>query len=386
MLGAVTKREMPDRFEVAFSLAGEDRPEVIAVAESLERRLGPGCVFLDEWFEFYLAGGDADLKLQRLYRDGCDLAVFCVSGDYGRKPWTRAEHAAIRARYMEASLASSEAESQRVLPLRVGDGEVGGVLFNTICPDIRGRPPEEIVQLIVDRLDFVKNQYGATSGQASGWPADAPVLHWPMADHGEAQLAFANLLTQTPPYRFLPVEGATETGKTHISKQMLANALKTPGLACGRLDFKGTTDMEFELQSMVQWLGVPAPPNGIALNEKLGAILEYLKGHSEPSLLIFDTYEGAGEASEWLERVLLPELIRSRWLRVVVVGQQVPDRIGAIWESISSPSIVLVPPEPEDWYDYGQKNSELTLDFVRQAHDMCRGKPGVLAALLGSQN
>jgi hypothetical protein len=45
-------RKMPERFLVAFSLAGEQRELVRAVAEEVERRLGESTVFYDEWFEF----------------------------------------------------------------------------------------------------------------------------------------------------------------------------------------------------------------------------------------------------------------------------------------------------------------------------------------------
>ena len=60
-------RSWPNHFLVAFSLAGEQRDLVRAIAETVERRLGHGTVFFDEWFEHYLSGDDADLKLQNIY-------------------------------------------------------------------------------------------------------------------------------------------------------------------------------------------------------------------------------------------------------------------------------------------------------------------------------
>ena len=78
------------------------------------------------------------------------------------------------------------------------------------------------------------------------WPEPRGPLFWPMADHSGVREAFASLLARDPAWRFLPIVGPTETGKSHITKQMLANALHIPGLACGRFDFKGTTDMDAE--------------------------------------------------------------------------------------------------------------------------------------------
>jgi hypothetical protein len=43
-----------------------------------------------------------------------------------------------------------------------------------------------------------------------------------VADHSGVREAFACLLTRDAPWRFLPIVGPTETGKSHITKQMLA--------------------------------------------------------------------------------------------------------------------------------------------------------------------
>ena len=49
-----------------------------------------------------------------------------------------------------------------------------------------------------------------------------------MADHSGVREAFACLLARQASWRFLPIRGPTETGKSHITKQMLANALQIP--------------------------------------------------------------------------------------------------------------------------------------------------------------
>jgi hypothetical protein len=138
---------------VAFSLAGEQRDLVKAVAKEVERRLGESTVFYDEWFEHYLAGPDADLRLQRIYSRQCELVVICISGAYDTKPWTRTEHQVVRARYMAAS--GSEPDCHRVLAVRVGDGEVEGINLNCIVPDLRSRSSAAAAQLVLDRLQLV---------------------------------------------------------------------------------------------------------------------------------------------------------------------------------------------------------------------------------------
>lgn len=172
----VPTRRLPDQFLVAFSFAGEQRELVRAVAEAVELELGPASVFLDEWFEYYIAGADADIKLQQIYSAGCVLAVVCISKQYGDKPWTRAEHTAIRARYMKAQ---GLREELGILPLRVGEGEVEGIPFNAIAPDIRLKTPREAAKLIIDRLHHIVPDLRALP--VPDWPEHSPPLYWSMA-------------------------------------------------------------------------------------------------------------------------------------------------------------------------------------------------------------
>jgi hypothetical protein len=189
-------RRVPQRFLVAFALAGEQRELVRAVAEEVERRLGESTVFYDEWFEFYIAGAGADLKLQRIYREQCELAVICISDSFGGKPWSRAEFEAVRARYMDA--AGSELDRDRVLAVRVGDGEVEGIHLNYIAPDLRARSPGDAAQLIIDRLQLVSSSnpksFGSAQSDAASSAPDVigPAIGFRLVDysndHGETDL------------------------------------------------------------------------------------------------------------------------------------------------------------------------------------------------------
>jgi len=224
----------------------------------------------------------------------------------------------------------------------------------------------------------------AASSAASDWPSESPTLLWPMADHSGVREAVSRLLTRGEAQRFLALRGASETGKTHITQQILGNALRLPGFGCGRFDFKGTTDIDAELRAFVQHLNVPAPPAAGRLNDRLGHVLDALNRRARPALLVLDTYEQAGEAQDWVEKELLPSLIRATWLRVVIAGQRVPERAGALWSAEACPLIQLAVPPPEDWFAFGQPHRPgITLDFVRQAHECCGGKAALLSQLLG---
>lgn len=372
---------------MAFSLAGEQRELVRAIAEEVEKILGCGTVFLDEWYEAHLAGADADLKLQRIYGSGCDLAVYCISKEYDSKPWTKTEHAAIRARLTKSRASADEREQYSLLPIRVADGEVEGILFTHIVPDARIRSASESAELVVARLRLVLPDLKTAGDSVPArpeWPATPPPLSWPMADHRRARETFGQLLTASAPWRFLPLRGDSETGKSRITRQMLANVLMLNTIACGRFDFKGTTNMDREVRAFIQELGVSEPPPSSRVHERLDHILNSLRQRALPTLLIFDTYEMVGETQEWVEKQLLPSLIRSKWLRVVITGQKVPEPGGAIWAATASPVLRLERPQPPDWYEYGRMHrQDLTLAEVEMACRLAGYRCGLLDQLLG---
>lgn len=383
----MSARKLPERFLVAFSFAGEQRDLVSSIAAAVEQRLGEGTVFYDEWFEYYIAGSDADIRLADIYSQRSVLVIPCISERYEGKPWTKAEYRSIRDLQMTLDVSSDARDKLRILPLRVGEGDVAGIFKNTICPDVRTRPTGYAVDLILNRLALIDPLLAPNAGAqpvGPSWPETPPPLDWPMADHTGARQAFANLLARKATWRYLPVRGPSETGKSHITRQMLANALRVPDLACGRFDFKGTTDMDAELRAFVQDLGVPLPPPAPRLNDRLTNILDELKQRAQPTLLVFDTYEAAGEAQDWVEKQLLHSLIRATWLRVVIAGQSVPSSAGAVWASIAPPPLQLVPPPPADWFAYSREHrADVTLADVETACRLASNKASLLAQMFG---
>ncbi len=205
-----------------------------------------------------------------------------------------------------------------------------------------------------------------------------------MADQHEAREAFSKLLQQNAPWRYLSLRGASEVGKTHITQQMLVNALCLKNLPCGRFDFKGTADIDATIKIFIQDLDITLPPSNLRLTQQFNHILLVLKQKAKPALLIFDTYEAASnEAQDWVEKQLLPSIIRNTWLRIVIVGQRVPEQ-NVIWEDDASPILELLPPPPADWFEYGKKfRSDLTLELVEQGCILARNKPSLLAQLFG---
>jgi hypothetical protein len=142
--------------------------------------------------------------------------------------------------------------------------------------------------------------------------------------------------------------------------------------------------MDAEVRAFVQYLGVPRPPVNRQPNEHLSDILDELRRRERAAFLVFDTYEAAGEAQDWVEKQLLPSLIRATWLRVAIAGQRVPEYAGAVWASAARAPLQLVPPPPADWFEYGkQYRPDLTLAKVETACDLACNRASLLAQLLG---
>jgi hypothetical protein len=169
---ALIMRDMPPPgtgFKVAFSFAGEQRDLVRSIAEACEARLGRNTVFFDEWFPHVLPGMTADMFLQDIYGKQTQMMVLCVAKRYAEKPWTRAEHAAIMARVNDLMASDEPRDRYRYLPIRVGEGEVPGVLSNTITLDAResSRTPALMAEIIARRLAEI-NALPSTPPQAKG--------------------------------------------------------------------------------------------------------------------------------------------------------------------------------------------------------------------------
>lgn len=243
-------RTIPESFLVAFSFAGEQRALVHTIAAAVESRLGPGTVFYDDWFEHWLAGADADLKLQSVYGERCILAVVCVSARYGDKAWTQAEHRAIRARQMRADLSMRPLDREAILPIRVGDGDVPGILFNAIVPDVRQRSSDESADLIIERLRLLRPELKVHSGDmvsaqesdgTESIPGDEPLdsdaetadsdCHCIVRPADRAVRALASRCGLT-----LVIKGPEEMGKSRLLTAFLSHCQRH-GKACACVDF-----------------------------------------------------------------------------------------------------------------------------------------------------
>lgn len=374
---------MSKRFRVAFSFAGAKRAFVAEAAAILARDFGEERVLYDKFHEPEFARSDLAFYLPSLYHDETDLIVTVLCNDYEKSEWCGLEWNAIFGLIKKRRV-------DEVMLCRFDHVEGSGLFGLAGFVELDSKWPDDLADLIRERLAVNEGRLGdrrsdVAAHATSQWPVAAPALEWPVADHSEAQRAFAQLITRDAPVRLLPIHGHSETGKSHLTKQFLRNALKIPGITCGRFDFKGSSDMDAELRAFAERLGVREPTAGMGVSSQLSQVFASVKKAARPTLLIFDTFELAGDAERWVKDSLLVATITATWLRIIIVGQQVTMPHGESWAGISSAPIELHPPTPEEWFAYGKNHSaspKFTIEFVRTAHDLAKGKGAILAQLL----
>ena len=236
---------MSKRFRVAISFSGDKRTFVAEVARLLADTFGQDHVLYDKYHEAEFSRSDLAFHLTDLYHEQSDLIVAVLSQDYDSKDWCGLEWNAIY------GLIKKRAASE-VMLTRFDRVEGKGLFGLAGFSDLDQKTPHQTATLILERLALneghPRDHYttgGSAGGSAAGpdWPDVAPPLDWPVADHTEAQRAFAQLITRTSPFRLLPIHGGSETGKSHLTKQFLGNAFTIPALGCGRFDFRSFRDL-----------------------------------------------------------------------------------------------------------------------------------------------
>ncbi|MDB6174105.1 MAG: hypothetical protein JWL59_3416 [Chthoniobacteraceae bacterium] len=354
---------MKKQYRIALSFAGEKRDFVRQVAEILAERFGKECILYDKFHQAAFARSDLAFHLPKLYFEQSDLIVAILCNNYENKEWCGLEWSAIYGLLKKR-------EVKRVMLSRFDRVDGAGLYGLGGFIDLDDITPIEAAALICERLaDNERLPETESIKVEPNWPEVAPYFDWCIADHSAAQHAFAQFVTRTSKARILSIYGASGTGKSHLAQQFLRNAPKIPSLRYGLFDFKGAADMDSQLRTFANQLSVDVPKRGTGLSNQLADIYDCLKKTINPTLLIFDTFEMAGEADQWLKNNLLLPIARNPWMRVIVLGQKVIITHGQAWEDLSAMPIELRFPTPEHWFEFGQRNKpEADLDFIRKAH------------------
>lgn len=140
---------MDHQFDVALSFPGEARSYVEQVAQHLERLLGPDRYFYDRNYTAQLARPSLDTFLQAIYRDRSRMVIVFAGGDYQLKDWCGIEFRAVRE-------IINAREHDRVMFVRMDDGEVEGIFGHDGYVDARDYDPAEIAGFIEERVVLLR--------------------------------------------------------------------------------------------------------------------------------------------------------------------------------------------------------------------------------------
>ena len=196
------------QYDVALSFAGEDRHHAKQLAELLEA--GGYSVFYDEFERAQLWGRDLYAHLSSIYKDQARYCVMFLSEHYVRKLWTKHELQSAQAR------AFVEENREYILPVRLDDTEIPGILLTAGYLDLRSMTIEEIYQALVEKLSGTTPQTATTS---------IPTSAAAESDPGE----FALLLTEDRKAYFFPVQSA-HWNSTEISLELLPESSEDAAL------------------------------------------------------------------------------------------------------------------------------------------------------------
>lgn len=135
-------------YDVTLSFAGEDRTYVDQITKYLkEYNLK---YFYDKDEEVTLWGKDLYVYLDDIYRNKSQFCVVFISKHYKEKRWTNHEIKSAQARAFDE-------RKEYILPVRLDDTEISGILPTVGYLDGRKYDPLDIAKLILEKILHSKN-------------------------------------------------------------------------------------------------------------------------------------------------------------------------------------------------------------------------------------
>ncbi len=134
---------MQREFDVALSFAGEDRQYARELADLLKS--GGYEPFYDDYSQADLWGKNLYDHLSSVYKDKARFCVMFLSRNYARKLWTRHERESAQARAFEEN-------REYILPVRLDDTEIPGILSTIGYLDLREVSIKEVYQALEQKL------------------------------------------------------------------------------------------------------------------------------------------------------------------------------------------------------------------------------------------
>lgn len=145
-------------FDVTLSFAGEDRHYAEKLAALL--KVGGYSVFYDEFQRAELWGKDLYQYFSEIYKDKARYCVMFLSKYYARKFWPQHELKNAQARAFQEN-------REYILPIRIDDTEIPGILSTVGYLDLSKMVIEEIYEVLLNKLSGTNPQRTTTNVRTS---------------------------------------------------------------------------------------------------------------------------------------------------------------------------------------------------------------------------
>ena len=185
-------------YDVALSFAGKDRHHAERLAKLLDA--GGYSVFYDEFERAQLWGKDLYQHFSKIYKDLARYCVVFLSKHYVQRLWPQHELQSAQARAFEEN-------QEYILPVRLDDADIPGILDTIGYVDLDSMSIDEIYQALVKKLSVTTPRTTKTDT-----PTSAPVT----SDSGE----FSLLLAEDGKLYFVPFQNLN-WDSTEISLELL---------------------------------------------------------------------------------------------------------------------------------------------------------------------
>ena len=136
-------------FDITVSFAGEDREIVqqyVDILTSKELK-----VFYDKYEQVGLWGANLYDKFDEVYRTKALFCVIFVSKHYAEKVWTNHERKSAQARALQEN-------REYVLPVRLDDTEIVGILPTIGCVDLREISIKKLADMTIQKVRKLKEK------------------------------------------------------------------------------------------------------------------------------------------------------------------------------------------------------------------------------------
>lgn len=242
-------------FDVAISFAGEDRLVAIQLVELLQ---GRGVkVFYDLNEQANMWGKNLVEHLPDVYENKARYCLMLISKHYPDKPWTRLERRSAQARAIRQP-------EEYILPVRLDNTEIPGLLSTIAYLDLRRNSVKEIADQVVIKLGRQAPRAQAATGENPF--LEAPKFNIPMPKVSRSY-------TQLNKHRF--AESAFEVMKLYFQQALLQLKTQYPEIETdmkefnpfkfvARIYFQGTLQCTCKI-----WLGNISSDQSIYYSEEV---------------------------------------------------------------------------------------------------------------------